>query len=75
MPELQLNVLSLRYSSWSMRAWLALQHAGARFSTKTVELPEMTRQASAAGELEGDMSRLEAPCGPPSVQVSVCFAA
>jgi glutathione S-transferase len=38
MAELALTVLSLRYSSWSMRPWLALTHAGARFETRTVEL-------------------------------------
>lgn len=38
---LELVVLSLRYSSWSMRPWLALTHAGAQFSTHTVELPHM----------------------------------
>lgn len=41
MPTLTLTVLSLRYSSWSMRPWLALTHAGVRFETKTVELPGM----------------------------------
>jgi glutathione S-transferase len=35
---LVLVVGSLRYSSWSMRAWLALTHAGASFSTKTMPL-------------------------------------
>jgi glutathione S-transferase len=38
MPELELVVASLRYSSWSVRAWLALTHAGARFDTKTIGL-------------------------------------
>ncbi len=37
----ELVVLSLRYSSWSMRPWLALTHAGATFKTRTVELPHM----------------------------------
>jgi len=41
MPHLKLTVLSLRYSSWSMRPWLVLTHAGARFETETVELPHM----------------------------------
>lgn len=41
MPTLTLNVLSLRYSSWSMRPWLALTHAGAQFETVTVELADM----------------------------------
>jgi len=38
MPRLELIVLSLRYSSWSMRPWLALSHAGAAFETETVVL-------------------------------------
>jgi glutathione S-transferase len=41
MPQLKLTVLSLRYSSWSMRPWLALTHAGATFDTETVQLPHM----------------------------------
>jgi len=41
MPLLKLTVLSLRYSSWSMRPWLALTHAGATFETETVRLPHM----------------------------------
>ena len=45
MPHLKLTVLSLRYSSWSMRPWLALTHAGAAFSKETVELAHMQQQA------------------------------
>jgi glutathione S-transferase len=45
MAKLELTVLSLRYSSWSMRAWLALRHAGASFETTTVTLPHMARQS------------------------------
>ena len=45
MPLLELTVLSLRYSSWSMRPWLALTHAGANFSKETVELEHMQKQA------------------------------
>ena len=45
MPRLKLTVLSLRYSSWSMRPWLALTHAGASFSKETVELAHMQKQA------------------------------
>lgn len=44
MSSLQLTVLSLAYSSWSMRAWLALTHADVAFSTRTVALPSMQRQ-------------------------------
>lgn len=39
-----LRVLSLRYSSWSMRPWLALRHAGVDFDTETVDLPRLSRQ-------------------------------
>jgi glutathione S-transferase len=46
MSQLRLHVLSLRYSSWSMRPWLALRHAGAHFETVTVE-PELARQNAA----------------------------
>ncbi len=42
---LTLTVLSLRYSPWSMRPWMVLTHAGARFTTETVELAHMTRNA------------------------------
>lgn len=44
---LQLHVLSLRYSSWSIRPWLALTAAGAQFETVTVKLPELWAQADA----------------------------
>jgi glutathione S-transferase len=45
MPKLVLTVLSLRYSSWSMRPWLVLYHTGVPFETETVELPHMARQS------------------------------
>lgn len=38
MSRLRLRVISLRYSSWSMRPWLVLTHAGAEFATETVDL-------------------------------------
>lgn len=44
MQKLKLTVLSLRYSSWSMRPWLALYHTGVPFETDTVSLPHMERQ-------------------------------
>jgi glutathione S-transferase len=51
---LRLRVISLRYSSWSMRPWLALTHAGASFLTETVELPlakqDLTAQADTTEE-------------------------
>jgi glutathione S-transferase len=58
MPQLKLTVLSLRYSSWSMRPWLALTHAGATFSTETVELAHMQEQADfSAGTI--DLTNIE----------------
>jgi hypothetical protein len=49
MSTLRLVVLSLRYSSWSMRPWLALTHAGARFETETA-IVELGRQGAATDE-------------------------
>jgi glutathione S-transferase len=49
MSNLRLRVLSLRYSSWSMRPWLALAHAGADFATETVEVA-LGRQTPAGGD-------------------------
>ena len=45
MPKLKLTVLSLRYSSWSMRPWLVLYHTGEPYDTETVALPHMSRQS------------------------------
>jgi glutathione S-transferase len=45
MTDLRLSVLSLRYSSWSIRPWLALEHAGATFETDTVDVA-MKRQGT-----------------------------
>jgi len=52
MPDLQMVVISMRYSSWSMRPWLALTHAGARFTTRTAE-PTLGHQAPATGTTTG----------------------
>jgi glutathione S-transferase len=49
--QLILYVISLRYSSWSMRALLALLHAGAEVEVKTVAL-ELTRQGDPEPELD-----------------------
>ena len=59
MSRLRLRVLSLRYSSWSMRPWLALTHAGADFDTETVELELRKRDLTAQEdkELEGDATQ------------------
>lgn len=48
--QLTLTVLSLRYSSWSMRPWIVLTHAGAQFATETVDLPHMTRKTDEPDE-------------------------
>lgn len=48
-PVPELFVLSLRYSSWSMRPWLALRHGGWTFETRTVEIPELSRQVNTQG--------------------------
>lgn len=50
MLNLSLLVGSLRYSSWSMRAWLALQQTGARFATELLPLmttPDWRKQLAA----------------------------
>lgn len=56
MPALELTVLSLRYSSWSMRPWLALRHAGLEFTTKTVDLPGQSNQQTSGGTVSAVMS-------------------
>ena len=43
-PDLLLRVLSLRYSSWSIRPWLALTEAGAPFSVETIEIEDLAAQ-------------------------------
>ena len=55
MPSSRLVVLSLRYSSWSMRPWLALTAAGVDFETCTVEIPEI----GAAGDETGEAALAE----------------
>eukprot|EP00977_Amphora_coffeiformis_P014887 scaffold4242_cov175-Amphora_coffeaeformis.AAC.11 len=39
--SLTLKVLSLRYSSWSMRPWLVMAQSGTGFNTETVSLAHM----------------------------------
>ena len=53
MSRLVLHVMSLRYSSWSMRALLPLLHAGADVEVKTVTL-EMGRQGDPDPELDSE---------------------
>lgn len=52
MSALELVVLSLRYSSWSMRAWLALHAAGADFETRTADVPDLGVQTLGAAGME-----------------------
>lgn len=40
--SMKLSVLSLRYSSWSMRVWLVMKQAGVVFEKETVALPHMS---------------------------------
>ncbi len=49
MQPLRLIALSLRYSSWSIRPWLALSHANADFETEVVELPDLGLQGKSDG--------------------------
>lgn len=58
MPTLELTVLSLRYSSWSMRPWLALSHAGADFSCRTVEIESFERTTLGERRALGSVSGL-----------------
>lgn len=52
MADLEMVVVSLRYSSWSMRAWLSMTHAGIPFTTRTAE-PKLGHQSSATGTTLG----------------------
>jgi len=49
MPSLRLVVISLRYSSWSMRPFLALKHAGVSFELETAT-PDLAKQGAAADD-------------------------
>jgi len=49
MSSLRLAVISLRYSSWSMRAWLVLTHAGAQLTTETAT-PDLAPQSLATSD-------------------------
>ncbi len=52
MPALEMVVISMRYSSWSMRPWLALTHAGVPFTTRTVQ-PTLGHQSPVDGTTTG----------------------
>ena len=60
MPELILHVLSLRYSSWSIRPFLALAAAGADFRIETAEVADLNADTGAQGEalIEESTARL-----------------
>jgi glutathione S-transferase len=49
MRHLRLHVLSLRYSSWSIRPWLALTAAHAPFETETIEIEGLGVQTTKKG--------------------------
>jgi len=59
MPELELTVLSLRYSSWSIRPWLALHAAGARFETRTADVPDLGVQTLGPGGMQSSADAAE----------------
>lgn len=56
--ELRLSVLSLRYSSWSIRPWLALTHAGARFETESVEVPMQRQGVTTPGDANAALASI-----------------
>jgi len=58
MARFQLTILSLRYSSWSMRAWLVLTHSGAPFETETVELASFDETTLAERRALGSVAGL-----------------
>jgi glutathione S-transferase len=58
MSKLELTVLSLRYSSWSMRPWLALTLAGAKFTHRCVEVPSFDKTTLAERRALGSVSGL-----------------
>jgi glutathione S-transferase len=75
MPRLKLTVLSLRYSSWSMRPWLALTHAGADFDTETVELTSFDASIAerrALGSIRGLFPVLRIDGAPVHESLAIC---
>jgi glutathione S-transferase len=59
LPDLSLHVLSLRYSSWSIRPWLALTAAGAAFSVETIEINDMKAPGTNGGPALAEISEKE----------------
>jgi glutathione S-transferase len=57
MPELVLSVATLRVSSWSIRPWLALTHAGADFETRTAVV-DMVHHEVTADSLQSEAEEL-----------------
>ena len=80
MSKLELTVLSLRYSSWSMRPWLVLYHTGVPYETETVELPHMLRagdttslaQRRAKGSVRGLFPVLRVDGTPIHESLAIC---
>ena len=58
-PDLLLRVLSLRYSSWSIRPWLALTEAGAPFSVETIEIEDLAAQGVDTGPALTSISKAQ----------------
>ena len=52
-PKLELKVLSLRYSSWSARAWLGLKASGVDFKTTTIDLLDGIKKQELSGDSTG----------------------
>jgi glutathione S-transferase len=58
MSDLCIVIGNKTYSSWSMRPWLALTHAGVRFTTRTVEIPSFDKTTLAERRALGSVSGL-----------------
>lgn len=56
MTQLRLCVLSLRYSSWSMRPWLALRHANADVTVETAEVDLTKRKPNDPSDAQREKS-------------------
>lgn len=56
--SISLTVLSLRYSSWSMRPWLVLTQAGATFKTNVIELTHIGRQVNQSDDAKHSTAKI-----------------
>lgn len=59
MSTLRLRVISLRYSSWSMRPWLVLTHAGAEFTTETVDVALAKQSLTSPAAIMSDDAQVQ----------------